>query len=203
MRYIIFILIFFYPISIFASSKELIKNKLNETDNISFKFIQKIGKKTEKGECIISYPKKILCKYDDIYNKILVSNGKSLVINSQKITNYLRYQLRDTPLDLILDKKFLLNKLDNIEIIQENDETYDVITTLESFHNVMVYLEDKYSFPKLSAIEWRPINTIDVNDEENAKKLFTLLDKLEDLDDVQTVASNFNIDEELLKKVIQ
>ena len=71
--------------------------------------------------------------------------------------------------------------------------------TLESFHNVMVYLEDKYSFPKLSAIEWRPINTIDVNDEENAKKLFTLLDKLEDLDDVQTVASNFNIDEELLK----
>ena len=44
---------------------------------------------------------------------------------------------------------------------------------------------------------------LDVNDEENAKKLFTLLDKLEDLDDVQTVASNFNIDEELLKKVIQ
>ena len=67
----------------------------------------------------------------------------------------------------------------------------------------MVYLEDKYSFPKLSVIEWRPINTIDVNDEENAKKLFTLLDKLEDLDDVQTVVSNFNIDEELLKKVIQ
>ena len=53
MRYIIFILIFFYPINIFASSKELIKNKLNETDNISFKFIQKIGKVTEKGECII------------------------------------------------------------------------------------------------------------------------------------------------------
>ena len=91
----------------------------------------------------------------------------------------------------------------NVDDIQENDDTYDVITTLESFHNVMAYLEKKYSFPKLSVIEWRPINTIDVNDEENAKKLFTLLDKLEDLDDVQTVASNFNIDEELLKKVIQ
>ena len=82
MRYIIFILIFFYPINIFASSKEMIKNKLHETDNISFKFIQKIGEKTEQGECIILYPKKILCKYDDIYNKILVSNGRSLVINS-------------------------------------------------------------------------------------------------------------------------
>ena len=118
MKYIIFILIFFYPSNILASSKQLIKNKLEDTDNISFKFIQKIGKKTEQGECIISYSKKILCRYDDIYNKILVSNGRSLVINSQKITNYLRYQLKDTPLDLILDKKFLLDKLDNIEIIK-------------------------------------------------------------------------------------
>ena len=124
MKYIIFILIFFYPLNIFASSKQLIKNKLEETENISFKFIQKIGEKTEQGECIISYPKKILCKYDDKYNKILVSNGKSLVINSKKITNYLRYQLKDTPLNLILDKRFLLNKLENVELIRENDETF-------------------------------------------------------------------------------
>ena len=124
MKYIIFILIFFYPLNIFASSKELIKNKLDETNNISFKFIQKIGKKTEKGECVILYPKKILCKYDDIYNKILVSNGRSLVINSKKISNYLRYNLKDTPLDLILDKKFLLEKLDQVKVIQESDETF-------------------------------------------------------------------------------
>ena len=124
MKYIIFIFIFFYPLNIFASSKQLIKNKLEETDNISFKFVQKIGKKTEQGECIISYPKKILCRYDDKYNKILVSNGKSLVINSKKITNYLRYQLKDTPLNLILDKRFLLNKLENVELIRENDETF-------------------------------------------------------------------------------
>jgi len=57
-KYIIFILIFFYPLNILASSKQLIKNKLEETDNISFKFIQKIGEKTEQGKCIISYSKK-------------------------------------------------------------------------------------------------------------------------------------------------
>ena len=131
MKYLIFILIFFYPLNIFASSKQLIKDKLEETENISFKFIQKIGKKTEQGDCIISYPKKILCKYDDIYNKILVSNGRSLVINSQKITNYLRYQLKDTPLNLILNKKFLLDKLDQVETIKENDETF----SFEIVHN--------------------------------------------------------------------
>ncbi len=144
MRYIIFILIFFYPINIFASSKELIKSKLNETDNISFKFIQKIGKKTEKGDCIISYPKKILCKYDDIYNKILVSNGRSLIINSKKITNYLRYQLKDTPLNLILDKKFLLDKLDQVETIKENDETFSF--KIAHNNNLLNIFFDKISY---------------------------------------------------------
>ena len=131
MKYIIFILIFFYPLNILASSKEEIKNKLKVTDNISFKFKQKIGKETEEGECVIFYPKKILCKYDDIYNKVLVSNGRSLLINSKKISNYLRYNLKDTPLNLILDKKFLLERLEQVEIVQENDETF----SFEIIHN--------------------------------------------------------------------
>ena len=144
MRYIIFILIFFYPLNVLASSKEQIKNKLKETNNMSFKFIQKIEKKTEKGECVISYPKKILCRYDDIYNKILVSNGKSLVINSKKIKNYLRYQLKDTPLDLILDKKFLLNKLDQVETIEENDETFSF--KIVHNNNLLNIFFDKISY---------------------------------------------------------
>ena len=144
MRYIIFFLIFFYPSNIFASSTEQIKNKLKETNNMSFKFIQKIGKKTEKGDCIISYPKKILCKYDDIYNKILVSNGRSLVVNSEKIKNYLRYQLKDTPLNLILDKKFLLDKLDQVETIKENDETLSF--KIAHNNNLLNIFFDKISY---------------------------------------------------------
>ncbi len=144
MKYIIFILIIFYPLNIFASSKQLIKNKLEETDNISFKFIQKIGGKTEQGECIISYPKKIFCKYDDIYNKVLVSNGQSLVINSKKIKNYLRYQLKDTPLDLILDKKFLLGKLDQVDTIKESDDTFSF--KIVHNNNLLNIFFDKISY---------------------------------------------------------
>ena len=144
MKYIIFILIIFYPLNIFASSKQLIKNKLEETDNISFKFIQKVGGKTEQGECIISYPKKIFCKYDDIYNKVLVSNGQSLVINSKKIKNYLRYQLKDTPLYLILDKKFLLGKLDQVETIKESDETFSF--KIVHNNNLLNIFFDKISY---------------------------------------------------------
>ena len=144
MKYIIFILIIFYPLNIFASSKQLIKNKLEETDNISFKFTQKVGGKTEQGECIISYPKKIFCKYDDIYKKVLVSNGQSLVINSKKIKNYLRYQLKDTPLDLILDKKFLLSKLDQVDTINESDDMFSF--RIVHNNNLLNIFFDKISY---------------------------------------------------------
>ena len=166
MKYIIFILILFYPINIFASSKELIKNKLQKTNNISFKFIQKIGKKTEKGECVILYPKKILCKYDDIYNKILVSNGRSLVINSKKISNYLRYKLKDTPLNLILDKKFLISKLDQVAVVQENNETFSF--EIEHNDNLLNIFFDKKNY------EIKGWTTTDIYQNRVETKLFNI-----------------------------
>ena len=166
MRYIIFFLIFFHPSNVFASSTEQIKNKLKETNNMSFKFIQKIGKKTEKGECIISYPKKILCKYDDIYNKILVSNGRSLVVNSKKIKNYLRYQLKDTPLNLILDKKFLLDKLDQVETIKENNETFSF--KIAHNNNLLNIFFDKISY------EIKGWTTTDIYQNRVETKLFNI-----------------------------
>ena len=109
----IFILIFFFLFqnSANASIKSNIIENLKLIENLKFNFVQKIGKKSEKGECIIAYPKKIFCKYDDFHNKILVSNGKSLVIKSDKINSYLRYSLKKTPLNLILDKKFIISKI--------------------------------------------------------------------------------------------
>ena len=88
-KYLVFFLIFFFNLNANSSSNQKIINHLENINTLQFKFIQKIDNNNiEKGECIILYPKKILCKYYDIYNKILVSNGKSLVINSDKITNY-------------------------------------------------------------------------------------------------------------------
>ena len=166
MKYIILILIFFYPLNLFASSKEQIKNKLDGTNNMSFKFIQKIGKKTEKGECIILYPKKILCKYEDIYEKILVSNGKSLVINSKKIKNYLNYKLKDTPLNLILDKKFLLSKIDQLEVVQENDETFSF--EIEHNDNLLNIFFDKKNY------EIKGWTTTDIYQNRVETKLFNI-----------------------------
>ena len=111
----ILLIIFFINFNSHALSsvKENIINNLKNTNNFSFNFEQNINGKVEKGYCIIEYPKKIFCKYDNANNKVLVSNGKSLVIKT--LSSYYLYPLDKTPLNFILDKNFLIKKIDKIE----------------------------------------------------------------------------------------
>ena len=118
-----FILIIFLSLGIIeisASEKDAIKKNLKEIDNFSFNFEQNINGKIEKGNCIVQYPKKIYCEYDLSNGKILVSNGRSLVIKSK--TSYYLYPLKSTPLNLILDKDFLLQKISFMEEKLINEE---------------------------------------------------------------------------------
>ena len=110
MKKIFILLIFLIPThKASASIKEIIIKKLININNINFEFEQNINNKIETGKCTIQYPKKIYCKYNSDNKKILVSNGKSLVIKT--LNSYYIYPLKKTPLDLILDKNFLMNKI--------------------------------------------------------------------------------------------
>ena len=114
------IIIFFFLINTsIASNKDSIINNLKETKNINFDFEQNINEKIEKGNCVIEYPKKIFCEYSVENNKILVSNGSSLVIKT--ITSYYLYPLEKTPLNFILDKNCLINRIYNLEERVMND----------------------------------------------------------------------------------
>ena len=118
-----FLVIFFFLFLITntsAGNKGKIIENLKNTRNLNFNFEQNINGKIENGNCTIEYPKKIFCEYARSNNKILVSNGKSLVIKTK--TSYYRYPLEKTPLNLILDKNFLITKLYNqSERIIDND----------------------------------------------------------------------------------
>ena len=89
-----------------AEVRDKIIQNLKDTKNLDFNFEQNINGKIENGNCTIEYPKKIFCEYARSNNKILVSNGKSLVIKSR--SSYYRYPLEKTPLNLILDKNLLV-----------------------------------------------------------------------------------------------
>ena len=158
-----FTFIFFFLIFITdsnANNKGKIIENLNNTQNLDFNFEQNINGKIENGNCTIEYPKKIFCEYAKSNNKILVSNGNSLVIKT--ITSYYRYPLKKTPLNFVLDKDFLINKIKNLEeriidgslinyTIKENDieinvffdkQTYDLI----GWQNTDVYQNFNITF---------------------------------------------------------
>ena len=119
-KYLTILFFFIFLSNGYAEIKNKIIQNLTNTNNLEFKFEQNINGKIENGNCIIEYPKKIFCKYAKSNNKILVSNGKSLVIKTR--TSYYRYPLEKTQLNLILDKKFLIDEIKNLnEIIIENN----------------------------------------------------------------------------------
>ena len=140
-----YLFIFFFSIFAFnthANNKEKIIKNLINTQNLSFKFEQNINGKIENGNCIIEYPKKIFCKYAINNKKVLISNGKSLVIKT--ISSYYRYPLKKTPLNLILDKDFLIDKIINLEekII---DQSYINYTINEKNNEIKIFF-DKETF---------------------------------------------------------
>jgi len=148
-----FILIFLILISnANSNNKDKIIENLQNTKNLNFNFEQNINGKVEFGNCTIKYPKKVFCKYQK-NNKILVSNGKSLVIKT--ITSFYRYPLNKTPLNLILDKNFLMQKIENLkektlgktfinfEIVEKESEI-NVFFDNESFNLVGWQTKDIY-----------------------------------------------------------
>ena len=161
----ILILIFFVLISNSkAEIKEKIIENLQNVENLKFKFEQNINGKIENGICTIKYPKKIYCRYSK-NNKILVSNGKSLVIKTE--TSFYRYSLKKTPLNLILDKNFLIKKINFLKeniidknlinyTIVENDNEIDVFFDIKTFNLVGWKTRDIYqntNITYLSSIE--------------------------------------------------
>ena len=138
LRFIFIFLIFISNVN--ANNKQKIIENLKKTNNLDFKFEQNINGKIENGNCIIQYPKKIFCKYAISNKKILVSNGKSLVIKTT--SSYYRYPLNKTPLNLILDKEFMINKIYNLNerIIDNNLINY---TFLENENEINVFFDNQ------------------------------------------------------------
>tara|TARA_B100000686_G_C16218866_1_gene679140 strand:+ start:84 stop:638 length:555 start_codon:yes stop_codon:yes gene_type:complete len=147
----IFLIIFFFFLQNFANASIVsqIKNNFESTKNLKFNFVQKIDGKIENGECIIVYPKKIFCQYNDFHNKILVSNGKSLVINSKRNNQYYRYPLSKTPLNLILDKEFIISKI--YELREDDNYPFYYVFNLSYEKTIVKVFFDKKN---LNLIGW-------------------------------------------------
>ena len=139
---------FFNPLQ--AALKEQIILNLEKTNNLTFDFKQTINKKTEEGNCIIEYPKKIYCLYNNFNKKIMVSNGKSLVIKNQTSNQYYFYLLKKTPLELILDKNYLINQIKNLEG-RVVDNKYFNFTIVNNDNKINIFFDNQ----TLNLVGWQ------------------------------------------------
>ena len=164
-KLILIILISLIITKSFSSEKDEVKKNLDQIDNLSFDFEQNINGKIEKGNCTIQYPKKIYCEYDLSNKKILVSNGNSLVIKSK--TSYYLYPIESTPLNYILDKEFLLEKISIMEERLIDDKFINYRFTEDNNEINIFFNKDDYNL-----IGWQ---TIDIYQNLNITYLSSII----------------------------
>ena len=145
---ILLFLSFYLPAN--SSSKDKIISQMKLTNNLSFNFIQTINDKSENGKCIIKYPKKIFCEYSNPSKKKLVSNGKSLVIKTSNKGSYYRYPLNKTSLEFLLNKEYLISKIEELEPrdIDSKDLNFKIF---ENNNEINIFFDKK----DLNLIGWQ------------------------------------------------
>ncbi len=164
-KYFLILFLILFSKSALAGIKDKIIQNLLDTDNFSFNFEQNINGKIENGNCKVKYPKKIYCYYDTSNKKILVSNGKSLAIKTK--TSFYRYPLDQTPLNLILDKNYLLEKINSLEekIVEDKFVRF---TFIENDNEINIFFNKK----NYNLIGWQ---TLDVYQNLSITYLYSVL----------------------------
>ena len=121
--FFIFKIFFLYQIFISICLADLQKdiiNKLTATQTLTFNFKQKISDKEEIGNCFIKYPLLMKCNYNNLKEKTIISNGKTVAIIKKKYKKIYLYPVKSTPLFFILKKEKIINLVRNTKPIGIN-----------------------------------------------------------------------------------
>ena len=85
--------------------------------------------------------------------------------------------------------------------VKADENNYEIITSVNDFNNVREKLESVLGVPDMAELIWSPENNIQIDDERKATSILKLLDTLDNCEDVQGVYSNFEINDEIIKKI--
>jgi len=86
------------------------------------------------------------------------------------------------------------------EDAQSSGGGHEVICAPNDFHEVRETLEARFGEPERAALDWVPQTTVPIT-EDQAATLMKLMEVLDDNDDVQSVAANYEISDEVLEKL--
>ena len=86
------------------------------------------------------------------------------------------------------------------EDVTSDADAHEIVCATEQFSAVRDVLEAKFGAPQEARLNWRPRSTVPV-DAEAADSLLKLLGALEDNDDIQTVAANFEVADDVMARL--
>jgi YebC/PmpR family DNA-binding regulatory protein len=86
------------------------------------------------------------------------------------------------------------------ENVESDSELHEITCAPDDFAAMRDALEAKFGEPESQGLVWKPNITVPVT-EEQAEGIFKMVEALEDDDDVQTVTTNFELSEEIMKKL--
>ena len=86
------------------------------------------------------------------------------------------------------------------EDVESADSGHDVFCAADDLGTVREAMEGHFGEAEVARLDWKAQTTVTV-DEDNAEDLFKLLDALDDNDDVQRVAANFDVDDAVLERL--
>jgi YebC/PmpR family DNA-binding regulatory protein len=84
--------------------------------------------------------------------------------------------------------------------VSSGDGGHEIYTAPDALRDVAKALEAKLGDPRKAALVWRPKNTVAVDDEKG-EQLLTLLESLNEHDDVQNVYANFEVSDAVVAKM--
>jgi YebC/PmpR family DNA-binding regulatory protein len=81
-----------------------------------------------------------------------------------------------------------------------SDAGHEIYTSQETLGEVAKLLEGKFGAPRKAALVWKPQNTISLGDDQG-ERLLSLIETLQEHDDVQNVYANFEVSDALMAKI--
>ena len=85
--------------------------------------------------------------------------------------------------------------------VKADENNYEIITSVNEFNNVREKLESILGVADQAELIWYPENNVQIDDERKATSILKLLDTLDNCEDVQGVYGNFEINDEIIKKI--
>ena len=85
--------------------------------------------------------------------------------------------------------------------VKEEGDKFQVTSPPDAYQAVKEALDAAKIESEVAELTLLPQNTVDVDDAGTARKVIKLMERLDDLDDVQNVSANFNIAEQIMAEV--